>query len=314
MSRYLVTGGGGFIGSNLVEALLVRGDTVRVLDDFSTGHRENLAPWSGQIEVLEGSITDLGLCRRAVSSMDFVLHQAALPSVPRSISDPVATNAVNVAGTLNLLVASRDENVKRFVFASSSSVYGDTPALPKKEDMPTRPLSPYAVSKLTGEYYCENFFRLFGLPTVVLRYFNVFGPRQDPASQYAAVIPRFIAALLGGNAPTIYGSGEQTRDFTYVENAVAANILACEAPKEAFGRVFNCACGLRISLLELVRELHQLTGMKIKPIHAPPRHGEVQHSLADISQAAQLLKYSPAVDMREGLCRTVACFMQRRDQ
>jgi UDP-glucose 4-epimerase len=308
--RVLVTGGAGFIGSHLVDELVRRGVQVRVLDNFSTGRRENVAPVIDQIELIEGDIRDADTVHRAVQGVDYVLHQAALPSVPRSVADPLTTHAVNATGTLNVLLAAREANVKRVVYASSSSVYGDNPALPKREEMPTHPLSPYAVSKLAGENYCRAFYQVYGLPAVVLRYFNVFGPRQDPASPYAAVIPKFIAALLRGESPTIYGDGTKSRDFTYVANVVQANLLACEKD-EAIGQVLNVACGERHTLFDLYSELVELTGKALPPVFAPARPGEVKHSLAAIEQAAQVLGYAPQVEWHEGLRRTVEWYMAR---
>jgi nucleoside-diphosphate-sugar epimerase len=317
-SLYLVTGGAGFIGSNIVEKLVQRGERacpersrrVRVLDDFSTGKRENLAPWLDRIELIEGDIRDPEMVRRAMAGVDYVLHQAALPSVPRSVADPVSTHQVNATGTLNVLLAARDAGVKRLVYASSSSIYGNSPELPKREDMPTNPLSPYAASKLAGENYCRAFTQVYGLETVCLRYFNVFGPRQDPASQYAAVIPRFITAMLDGQRPVIYGDGQQSRDFTYVENVVQANLLACQA-EGAAGEVFNVACGQRSTLLDLVRELEQVMGRKAKPEFAPPRPGDVKHSQAAIDKACERFGYVPLVRFDEGIRCTIASFGTR---
>lgn len=315
MATYLVTGGGGFIGSNLVEALLARGQRVRVLDDFSTGRRENLAEaptWAkrggGAFELLEGDIRDAETCRRAVDGADYVLHQAAMPSVQRSVKDPVSSNAVNVAGTLNVLVASRDAKVKRVVFASSSSLYGESETLPKVETMPSAPISPYGLQKLAGETYCGLFWRLYGLPTVALRYFNVFGQRQDPGSEYSAVIPKFIRAIKAGKTPTIFGDGEQTRDFSFIDNVVGANLAACEAGEGAFGLAFNIACGERISLNDLVRQLGEFAGRDVSPAYAPARPGDIRHSLAGIERAERLLGYRPSVDVREGLRRTWAAY------
>ncbi len=311
----LVTGGGGFIGSNLVEALLRRGDDVRVIDNFATGRRENLAGaegWAaaggGRFELLEGDIRDGETVRRAVEGCDVVLHQAAIPSVARSVADPLTSHGVNVDGTLNLLLAARDLGVKRFVMASSSSLYGESPTLPKVETMCPDPISPYGLDKLAAETYCRLFHRLYGLGTVALRYFNVFGPRQDPSSEYSAVIPKFTAALLAGRAPTIFGDGEQTRDFTYIENVVRANLLAAEAPDEACGEAYNVACGERISLLDLARRLGRITGREIPPVHGDPRPGDIRHSLADIGKARRLLGYEPRVGLDEGLERTVAWY------
>lgn len=304
MATYLVTGGAGFIGSNIVTALVERGETVRVLDNFSTGHRANLAPVQDRIELLAGDLRDPEQVRRAVEGIDFVLHQAALPSVPRSIADPLTSHAVNATGTLTLLQAARQAGVKRLVQASSSSVYGDNPALPKQESMATRPLSPYAISKLAAEQYGRVFYQLYGFETVALRYFNVFGPRQDPGSQYAAVIPRFITALRRGEPPTIYGDGQQSRDFTFIANVVQANLRACTAP-EAAGGVFNIACGERYSLLELMARLAEITGRPAEAHHTEPRPGDVPHSQADISLARSVLGYEPAVTLAVGLARTV---------
>lgn len=300
--RVLVTGGAGFIGSHIVQELAQQGGQVRVLDNFATGRRENLQ--IPGLEIVEGDIRDLDAVRRAMNGVDYVLHQAALSSVPRSIADPLTTNEVNVCGTLNVLAAARDAHIRRVVYASSSSVYGDNPTLPKHEELPTRPLSPYAVSKLTGENYCCAFFNVYGLPTVSLRYFNVFGPRQDPASQYAAVIPKFVASLLRGEPPTIYGDGTQSRDFTFVANVVQANLLACER-EQAIGQVMNVACGERHTLLDLYGHLEALTGVELEPVFAEPRGGDVKHSLAAIDRARQALGYAPVVDWREGLRRTV---------
>ena len=312
MAWYLVTGGGGFIGSNLTEALLRAGEDVRVLDNFSTGRRSNLAEaeeWAraggARFALLEGDIQDAETCRRAMSGADYVLHQAAIPSVQRSVKDPVTTNAVNVAGTLNLLTAARDAAVKRFVFASSSSLYGESPTLPKIETMPPAPISPYGLQKLAGETYCGLFHRLYGTPTVALRYFNVFGPRQDPGSEYSAVIPRFATALRDGGRPTVFGDGEQTRDFTFVANVVQANRKACTAPPEALGLAYNVACEDRISLNGLLGVLGELMGKKADPLYAPARSGDIRHSLADIARARALLGYAPEITLREGLRRTV---------
>lgn len=308
MPTYLVTGGAGFIGSNLVEALVARGDTVRVLDDFSTGKSENIEPWRTQIELIEGSIVDLDVCRRAADGVDFVLHQGALGSVPKSLKFPVETNAANVTGTLNILVAARDAGVKRLVYAASSSAYGDTPTLPKVETMPATPLSPYAVQKYTGELYCQVFARAFDIETVCLRYFNVFGPRQDPKSLYSAVIPKFVAKCLGDEAPTINGDGETSRDFTFIENVVYANLLACEARAAASGRMVNIACGERITLNELARVVRASVGRGKPALHGPERAGDVKHSLADITLAGELLGYAPKVRFAEGIQRTIGYY------
>ncbi len=314
MPNYLVTGGAGFIGSNLVEALLERGHAVRVLDNFSTGKRENLAAFAGQIELVEGDLAVLDDVRRAVQSVEVVLHQGAIPSVPRSVSDPLGSNAANVTGTLNVLVAARDAGVRRVVYASSSSVYGDQ-ALerPKVETMTPCPISPYAVAKLSAEYYCQVFYAVYGLETVALRYFNVFGPRQDPASMYAAVVPRFATALLRGEPPTIYGDGEQTRDFTYVGNVISGNLLAAEAPAErAAGEVFNLAAGQQTSLNELARLLQELIGQPVEPHHDAPRPGDIRHSRADIGKARERLGYEPVISFLEGLRLTVDWYRERR--
>ena len=306
--RYLVTGGAGFVGSNLVEELLNRGHFVRVLDNFSTGRRENLRAFLNDIDLIEGDIRSLSTVYRAVDGMDFVLHQAALPSVPRSISDPVTTNEVNVTGTLNVLIAARDHKVKRVVFASSSSVYGQDPRQPKHEDMRPRPMSPYANSKLAGEVYCAVFHQLYGLDTVILRYFNIFGPRQDPTSQYSAVIPKFLNLMSKNRRPTIFGDGQQTRDFTFVSNVVQTNLLACEAERLPEERIFNCACGNRVSIQDLVVELNRILDKDINPVFADPRPGDVRNSYADVSRAVHYLGYNPSVQFNEGLRKTVEWF------
>ncbi len=309
MATFLVTGVAGFIGSNLAEALLGRGHRVRGLDNFLSGKRENLEGLEG-LEFVHGDVRDLDTCRRACEGVDYVLHQAALGSVPRSIEDPVLSNDCNVTGTLNMLVAARDAGVKRFVFAASSSAYGDTPELPKVETMRPQPLSPYALTKLAGEEYCRLFFELYGFETVSLRYFNVYGRRQDPFSMYAAVIPKFVSALLRGEPPEIYGDGEQTRDFTYIEDVVQANLKACEASREACGRVYNIAFGQRISLNELYAEIARLLGTDIRPRYGPPRPGDVRHSLADISRARDALGYEPAFDVRRGLTEAIGWYRE----
>ncbi|GAB4335071.1 MAG: SDR family oxidoreductase [Calditrichia bacterium] len=302
--KYLVTGGGGFIGSNIVRELLKRGHQVRVLDNFATGRRENLTDILSQIELIEGDLRSYHIVNEAVAGMDFVLHQGALPSVPRSINDPITSNEVNVGGTLNVLNAAVAHKVKRVVFASSSSIYGDSETLPKQEDMTPNPLSPYAVSKLAGEKYCQVFARIYGLHTVALRYFNVFGPRQDPTSQYSAVIPKFIRAILNDEAPTIYGDGQQSRDFTFVENVIEANILATTADCPP-GLVVNCACHERIDLNQLVQMINQILGKKIEPQYTAPRPGDVKHSFADIERIQKYLGYRPKVLFEEGLRRTI---------
>ena len=306
-SRYLVVGGAGFIGSHIVRRLVADGALVRVLDDFSTGFRRNLEGLETKIELIEGDIRDRQVVARASTGVTHVLHQAALPSVARSVADPQTSNDVNVVGTLNLLVAARDAGVRRFVYASSSSVYGNTTELPKHEGMPLKPLSPYAVGKLCAEHYCHVFHSLYGLDTVMLRYFNVFGPRQDPDSPYSAAIPRFILTVLGGGQPTVKGDGLQTRDFTYVENVVHANLLACTAAGVG-GRAFNVGVGQRISLLDLIRSLGRLTARTLEPIFEPARPGDVRDSQADIGQARALLGYEPIVDLQTGLERTVAFY------
>ncbi len=311
MARYLVTGGAGFIGSNLVETILKRGDDARVLDDFSTGRRENLAEaptWArdggGCYELIEGDVRDEATCRRSVEDMDVVLHQAAMPSVQRSVLDPVKSNAVNVGGTVNMLVAARDARVSRFVFASSSSLYGESEVLPKVETMTPAPISPYGLQKLTAESYCRMFHALYGLPTVALRYFNVFGPRQDPKSDYAAVVPRFITAAKARGEAVVYGDGEQTRDFTYVANPVEANLLAARAGPDALGKAFNVACGERISLNGLLALLAELAGGPVRARHEAARAGDIRHSLAAIDLAGKHLGYRPLVGFREGIERT----------
>lgn len=306
---YLVTGGAGFIGSNLTEALLRRGARVRVFDNFLTGRRENLAGFAESyrdaFELVEGDLRDLDAVRASMAGVTFVLHQGALPSVPRSVADPVLSNAINVDGTLNVLVAARDAGVRRVVFAASSSAYGDTPELPKRESMTPNPLSPYAAQKLAGEHYLRIFHSVYGLETVALRYFNVFGPRQDPKSTYAAVIPAFVTAVLSGIPPVVHGDGGQTRDFTFVENVIQANLAACEAPAEACGKVFNIACGERVSLLDILESIYGLAGKRVAPRFDPPRAGDVRDSLADISLARRLLGYDPKVRFAEGLARAM---------
>lgn len=303
MNHYLVTGGAGFIGSHLAEELVHRGERVRVIDNLSTGKRRNLEHLPG-VEFLEGDLSDPGECARAVDGIDYVLHQAAIPSVPRSVKDPVTSNRSNVDASLNLLVAARDAGVRRLVYAGSSSAYGDTPTLPKREDMPTRPLSPYALQKLVAEQYCQLFTSLYGLETVTIRYFNVFGPRQDPGSPYSGVISLFSTALLEGRPPTIYGDGEQTRDFTYVANVVDGVLRACRAPGVS-GHVINVATGGRISLNSLLRTMSEIVGRMTSPIYAESRAGDVRDSQADIGKARTMLGYEPIVGLEEGLRRTV---------
>lgn len=301
---YLITGGAGFIGSHMVRSLLERGEQVRVLDNFATGKREHLVPLEGTIQVVEGDMRYLNNAQEAVQGADYVIHLAALPSVARSVRTPIESNDVNVVGTLNVLVAARDAGVKRVVYGASSSAYGNSAVLPKDESMPSDPLSPYAVNKLTGELYCRVFTHVYRLETVSLRYFNVFGPRQDPTSQYSAVIPRFIQAMLAGQRPVIYGDGEQSRDFSYVQNAVEASLLACTAPGVA-GEVINIGCGERVTLNELVRMIGHLVGSDIEPAYEAPRPGDIRHSLAGIQKAERLLNYKPSVRLEEGLRRTI---------
>lgn len=310
-SRYLVTGGAGFIGSNIVEKLLTRGDSVRVFDNLSTGKRENLAPFLNDIEFIEGDLRDEAAVRTATAGCDYVLHQGALGSVPRSIADPVTTNEVNIRGTLNALMAARDAGVKRFVAASSSSVYGNTPTLPKVESMTMLPRSPYAVSKLATEKYCQAFHAVYGLETIALRYFNIFGPKQDPASQYAAVIPLFITKAMRGEAPVVHGDGLQSRDFTFVENAVSANLLACDAPSSnVAGEFFNVACGARYSLIDILNGIGEALGKTVTPVHEPARAGDVRDSLADISKIQNAMGYKVLVPMQEGLRRTMDYYLK----
>ena len=310
MAHYLVTGGAGFIGSHLAEELVRRGHRVRVADSLVTGRRSNLDHIPG-VEFMEGDLADLDVARRAVDGVDFVLHQAAIPSVPRSVQDPIASNRANVDGTLNVLVASRDAGVRRVVFAGSSSAYGDTPTLPKREDMPTRPLSPYALQKVVGEQYLQMFTRLYGLETVSIRYFNVFGPRQDPSSPYSGVISVFATALLDGRAPTIYGDGEQTRDFTYIANVVDGVLRAVEAD-EASGEVINVATSGRVSLNVLFETMRRLIGVDVTPVYAAPRKGDVRDSQADITKAQRILGYQPTVSFEDGLQRTVEWYRASR--
>lgn len=302
--KILVTGGAGFIGSNIVEELLKRGYNVRVLDNFSTGKRENLKLFEKEIELIEGDIRSYHIVNQAVKGIDIILHEAALPSVPRSINDPITSNSVNIGGTLNLLDAAKEANVKRFVFASSSSIYGDNQELPKREEMTPNPLSPYAVSKLAAENYLKVFNKLYGLETIALRYFNVFGPRQDPNSQYSAVIPKFIKAIREEKQPIIYGDGSQSRDFTYVSNVVQANILAatanCKTPL-----VMNCAAHGQVTLNELVHRINEFLSKNIVPIYSEPRQGDIKHSFADISKALIYLNYKPHIPFYDGLKKTI---------
>ena len=302
--NYLVTGGAGFIGGHIVERLVRDGHRVRVLDDFSAGREENLAPFRDKIELVRGDIRNTGVVREAMKEIEIVFHEAALGSVPRSVADPQTTHDVNITGTLNILLAARDAGVRRVVYASSSSVYGETVELPKHEKMPPQPLSPYALSKLAGEHYISVFKQVYGFEAVALRYFNIFGPRQDPNSHYAAVMPKFATALLNGERPVIYGDGLQSRDFTYVENVVEANLLASEA-EGAAGQAFNVACGGRYTLLELLAKMKEFLGSDIEPVHEPARPGDVRDSQASIEAAQNGLGYQVTVGFEEGLQRTV---------
>jgi len=306
MPKYLVTGAAGFIGSNIVHTLVGRGEEVRGVDNFSHGRRENIADILTKFDFREADICDLDTVRSACEGMDFVLHQGAVGSVPRSLDDPLGTNQTNVGGTLNVLKAAREAGVKRLVYASSSSIYGDSPVLPKRENMMPEPISPYAVSKYAGELYAQSFYKVLGFETVSLRYFNVFGPRQHPSSLYAAVIPKFIALMLNGEQPTIFGDGTQTRDFTFIENVVSANLLACHAPaKNVCGVTLNVAVGTNFTLNQLYSLLQELTGFSKPARFAPRRAGDVHASLADISSAEKAMGYKSLVDFKEGLRRTV---------
>ena len=312
LAKYLVTGGAGFIGSHLVEAILERGDVVRLLDNFSTGKRETIELFRNNVEIIEGDIRSYQIVREAVKGIDFVLHQGALPSVPRSLKDPITTNEVNVGGTLNILEAARDASVSRVVFASSSSVYGSSPKLPKQEEMLPQPISPYAVSKLAGERYCHVFTKTYGLETVALRYFNVFGPRQDPQSTYAAFIPKFVRGIMDGSPLVIDGDGIQSRDFTYIKNVVQANLLATKVEGIA-GRVFNIACGVSLSVNDVVAHICEATGQKGNLSYGEVRAGDVSHSLADIHLAEELMGYRPEISVQEGLNEVVNWFRQRAE-
>ena len=306
MKKYLVTGGAGFIGSNIVRAILEKGDFVRIIDNFSTGRKENIEEFKGNsnFELLEGDITNLDFAKQSVDGIDFVLHQAAIPSVQRSVGDPLKSNNANINGTLNMLLASKDAKVKRFVYAASSSVYGENLQLPKIENMAVMPISPYALQKYTGERYCQIFWKLYGLPTICLRYFNVFGPNQDPNSQYSAVIPKFIKSLLKGEKPVIYGAGEQSRDFTFIDNVVNINLLSANSEK-GFGEVFNVACNEETSLNQLLKMLNDILKINIDAEYKDVRVGDVLHSKADISKATEILGYMPKVKIKEGLEKTV---------
>jgi nucleoside-diphosphate-sugar epimerase len=307
MDRFLVTGGAGFIGSNICKRLVAEGCFVRVVDNLLTGKKSNLNSVIDKIEFVEADMGDENVARSAMKDIDFVLHQGALPSVPRSVDDPAATHKHCVEATFTLLLAARDAGIKRFVYASSSSAYGDTPTLPKVETMSAQPLSPYAVAKLVGEYYCSVFSRVFGLETVSLRYFNVFGPQQDPTSQYAAAIPAFVTAVLNDKPPTIFGDGEQSRDFTYVDNVVDANLLAARAKRTA-GEVVNIACGQAVTVNAIIDMINGLLGKRVKPIYTDPRPGDIKHSLGDINLARRLLGYEPKVSFQQGLDKAIGWY------
>ena len=308
MAKFLVTGGAGFIGSNIAQKQVEIGEDVTVIDDLSTGREKNLEPFLGKIKFIKGDLSQEKTAFQVTAGMDYVLHQAAIPSVPHSVDDPLKTDQANIKATLMLLVAAREQKVKKLVYASSSSIYGDqNPSKPKVESMPVNPKSPYGLQKYTGERYCQLFYELYGLETICLRYFNVFGPNQDPTSEYAAVIPKFIKAIRHGQQPTIYGDGQTSRDFTYVENNIAANILATTSKKGA-GEVFNIARGQSVTLLELVKKINTITGKNIKAAHAAERKGDIKHSLADISKAEKILGYKPVVSFEEGLKRTIAFY------
>lgn len=308
MATYLITGIGGFIGSSLAHALVQRGEQVRGVDNFSTGKRENLAGILDRIQFREADLLDLDAMRRTCEGVNFVLHQAAIPSVPKSVQDPLGNNRANVDGTVNLLIAARDAKVQRVIYAASSSAYGDTPTLPKHEEMSPNPISPYAVAKLAGEHYMRSFYRCYGLETISLRYFNIFGPRQDPSSPYSGVLAKFITQMLNGEQPTIFGDGTQSRDFTYIENVIEANLLAGKASAAALGQTFNVATGQRFDLNQTFNFLKQLTGYSGQVKYAHERAGDVKHSLADISRAEKYLGYKPKVDFEQGLERTVAWY------
>ncbi|UCC45049.1 MAG: SDR family oxidoreductase [Candidatus Zixiibacteriota bacterium] len=308
--NYLVTGGAGFIGSNLAAHLHGKGEKVRILDNFSTGRRENVKALEGKVEIVEGDIRDESVARKAATGMDYILHQAALPSVPRSVEDPVTSNAVNIDGTLNMLEAAREAGVKKFVMASSSSVYGESEELPKHEKLTPDPLSPYAVTKLTNEYYLKIYWELYRLPTVALRYFNIFGPHQDPGSDYAAVIPRFITDMLDGRQPVVFGDGGQSRDFTYIDNCVQANLLAA-TNDDIVGDYFNVGCGAQFTLNQMLNFLREIIGTDLKAKYDPPREGDILHSFASIDKL-QKFGYKPDVDFKEGLRRTVDFFRSQR--
>ena len=304
MAKYLVTGGAGFIGSHIVERLVRDGQEVRVLDDFSSGKRENIAPFASKIDLVEGDLRKTVDCARACEGVEIIFHEAAVPSVPRSVDDPQTSHEVNIDGTFNLLMAARDAKVRRVVYAASSSAYGDQPELPKRETALPSPLSPYALNKLVGEYYLSVFYKCFGLEAIALRYFNVFGSRQDPTSAYAAAIPAFVSAILKDEAPTVYGDGEQTRDFTYIDNIVHANMLAASVPK-AEGYVMNVACAERVSVNQIIGEINKLLGKDVEPRYVDTRPGDVKHSLADITLAGELIGFEPVIMFDEGLRRAI---------
>jgi nucleoside-diphosphate-sugar epimerase len=309
MEKFLVTGGAGFIGSNICGELVSQGCFVRVVDNLLTGKKSNLSALLDKIEFIEADMGEPEVARSAMKGIDVVLHQGALPSVPRSVDDPAATHRHCVDATFTLLLAARDAKVKRFVYAASSSAYGDTPTLPKVETMPINPLSPYAAAKLMGEYYCSVFYKVFGLETITLRYFNVFGPHQDPTSQYAAAIPAFVTAILKGKRPTIYGDGTQSRDFTYVDNVVVANLLAAKA-KQTKGEVVNVACGQAVTINAIIDMINESVGKKVKPIYAPARKGDVKHSLADITLAKKLIGYKPIISFKDGLQKAIGWYRE----
>jgi nucleoside-diphosphate-sugar epimerase len=311
--RYLVTGGAGFIGSNTVDELVQRGHSVVVLDDFSGGKEENLAEIRNKITIIKGSITDIEVVRKAMHEAEFVLHLAARTSVPRSVKDPLDTNRINVEGTLNVLVAAKELRIKRVVFAASSSAYGETPTLPKVETMQPQPISPYGVTKYVGELYGQAFLKCYGLETVSLRYFNIFGPRQDPGSPYSGVLAKFCTAFLEDTPPVVFGDGEQTRDFTFVDNAVHANLLACEAPHAA-GKVFNVGCGVRISLNQVLAALREITGKPLQAKYDPPREGDIRDSQADISEARRCLGYEPQAGFEQGLQLTFGWYRESQQK
>ncbi len=306
---YLVTGGAGFIGSHLVERLVQLGKSVRIVDNFITGKRENIAPFLSKAELVEGDLYDPAICAKVCAGVRVVFHQAALPSVPKSVENPQASHRSNLDATFNMLVAARESGVKRFVYAASSSAYGESPTQPKVETMPSSPLSPYAVQKLAGEQYCTAFARCYGFETVSLRYFNVFGHRQDPTSQYAAAIPAFVTSILADRSPTVYGDGEQTRDFTYIENVIQANLLAASAPKTS-GEAMNIACGESISVNEIIKRINAFLGKDIRPTYVPERAGDIKHSWADIRLAGKLIGYKPVVSFSDGLAKAIDWYKQ----